>query len=618
MTFGSECGNRGLVERYTSGMISRLIRRTGVLAGILLGATAAQLCAQMTTGQRLLDFEVLASLYAKRYAPANWKLQSLGVNIFELRPWTDRVRAAKSDLEYYETAAKFVATFRDGHTGYTTPSRFVADLGVYVDIYDDKVLIDQIVRSRLPIADFPFQIGDELVSLDGKPVETIIGELGAQQSYSNPRTTRRASADGITLRLQSEYPRATELPDRSQVVVRRASGDLETYTIPWTKTGSPLESIGPVPSPFFGREPGRNQVRSSGFDPLELLNDLHNWSAPAARYQARQRIIEGENETVTERSYVTGWGSRNPYFTLPTGFQLRAGRLASDVFYSGVYQSEGNRIGYLRIPNFAPAAPAGLVLAQLDAEIAFFRANTDGLVVDVSRNTGGGCIGLDYAARFIPNKFWFFGEQLRVTQNTIFTYDLYLNAARQLRADQWVIDTYAAILEELKASQKLNRSMTGPFPACTSAVSSPFFRPASFENDPLTAPDGRVIAYEKPIIFLADDFSVSFGDIFPAMMQDNKRGPIVGMRTGGWGGSISGWPAGYYSEASATNTNSLVVRRQDVVSPDMPKAPYIENIGVIPDIALDYMTRENLMMGGKPFVDGFTRIINDEIQKSKP
>ena len=78
-------------------MISRLIRRTGILAGILLGATAAQLCAQMTTGQRLLDFEVLASLYAKRYAPANWKLQSLGVNIFELRPWTDRVRAAKSD-----------------------------------------------------------------------------------------------------------------------------------------------------------------------------------------------------------------------------------------------------------------------------------------------------------------------------------------------------------------------------------------------------------------------------------------------------------------------------------------------------------------------------------------
>jgi hypothetical protein len=581
-----------------------------------MGITAVPLCAQMTPEQRLLDFQVLASLYAKRYAPANWKIQALRVNIFEIRPWMDRVRAAKTDIEYYETAAKFVATFRDGHTGYSAPSRFLADLGVYVDIYDDKVLIDQIVRSRLPIADYPFEIGDELVSLDGKPVEILIEELASQQSYSNPRTTRRAAADAITRRNQSEYPRATELPDESQIVVRRASGDLESYTIRWTKTGTPLENIGPVPSPLFGRAPARSSS-VSGFDPMELLNDLHNWSVPEARYLARHRVIEAENGESSERSYVIGWGVRNPYYTLPQGFQLRLGRGPSDPFYSGVYESEGNRIGFLRIPNFSVSIPPATVLALLDAEIAFFRANTDGLVVDVSRNTGGGCIGLDYAARFMPNTFWFFGEQLRPTQSLILTYETYLNAAQQLRADQWVIDTYGAILAELKASQKENRAITGAFPACTSAVSSPVLRPATFENDPLTAPDGQVLAYEKPIIFLADEFSVSFGDIFPAMMQDNKRGPIVGMRTGGWGGSISGWPSGFYSEATATNTNSLVVRRQDIVSPEMPTAPYIENIGVIPDITLDYMTRENLLTGGRPFVQGFTRIINEEIRKQK-
>jgi hypothetical protein len=476
--------------------------------------------------------------------------------------------------------------------------------------------VEQIVRSRLPVANYPFQVGDELVSLDGKPVEMLIEELASQQSYSNPRTTRRAAADAITFRRQSEYPRATELPAESQIVIRRASGDLESYTIRWTKTGTPLENIGPVPSPAFARAPGLNS-RVAAFDPMELLNDLHNWSVPAARYLGRHRVVEGENGEYSERSYVTGWGTRNPYYALPQGFQLRLGRAASDPFYSGVYESEGNRIGFIRIPNFGFSIPPAMVLGLLDAEIAFFRANTDGLVVDISRNTGGGCIGLDYAARFIPNKFWFFGEQLRPTQSLIFTYETYLNAAQQLRAEQWVIDTYAAILAELKASQKENRAMTGAFPACTSAVSSPALRPATFENDPLTASDGRVLAYEKPIIFLADEFSVSFGDIFPAMMQDNQRGPIVGMRTGGWGGSISGWPAGFYSEATATNTNSLVVRRKDIVSPDMPTAPFIENIGVIPDITLDYMTRENLLTGGRPFVQEFTRIINEEIRKQK-
>ena len=30
-----------------------------------------------------------------------------------------------------------------------------------------------------------------------------------------------------------------------------------------------------------------------------------------------------------------------------------------------------------------------------------------------------------------------------------------------------------------------------------------------------------------------------------------------------------------------------------VQTPDFPPAPYIENIGVRPDIAMDYMTRDN-------------------------
>lgn len=568
----------------------------------------------MSTEQRLFDFQSLASLYAKRYAPANWKQTSIGVNIFELKPWADRVRAAKSDIEYFEIAAKFVASFRDGHTGFTTPSRFYKDLGLFTDIFDGKVLIESINRTRYPITEFPFVIGDELVSIDGKPVEEILTELASQQSYSNPRTTRRAAADALVFRVQSEYPRAAELPEQSDVAVRRASGDLETYRLRWTTAGVPLSSVGPNPSPVFGRGA---EGKAAAFDPMKLLNELHNWSADEDRYRARRREMEGENGEVVERSYATGWGVRNPYYNLPAGFQLRLGRVAADPFYSGVYMSEGNRIGFLRIPNFAPTAATATVLAALDAEIAFFKANTDGLVVDISRNTGGGCIGLDYAARLIPNTFWFFGEQLRPTQSLIAAYDNYLQGARALRSDQWVISTYEAILAELIRSSKENRSMTGAFPACGSAQSSLFLRPATFENEPLKAPNGDVLAYDKPIIFLADEFSVSFGDIFPAMMQDNKRGPIVGMRTGGWGGSISAWPAGYYSEAQATNTNSLVVRRQDVVSPDMPTAPYIENIGVIPDVELDYMTRENLMTRGGPFVAAFTRIINEEIAKAK-
>ena len=48
-------------------------------------------------------------------------------------------------------------------------------------------------------------------------------------------------------------------------------------------------------------------------------------------------------------------------------------------------------------------------------EIAFLEQNTDGLVVDVMRNTGGGCYMLTAASYLIPRPFFFFGEEVRVT-----------------------------------------------------------------------------------------------------------------------------------------------------------------------------------------------------------
>lgn len=346
---------------------------------------------------------------------------------------------------------------------------------------------------------------------------------------------------------------------------------------------------------------------------IKPLQDLHNWAIPDRDLLEARRSFENEDGETIERSYVLGYGARNPYYALPVNFQLRLGRLPTDIFYSGTYLYDGQRIGYLRIPNFAPPSTLA-ALTQLDAEIAFLKANTDGLVVDVSRNTGGGCIGLDYAQRLIPTKFVFFGEQLRPTQSLLLGFASSLRLARLLQAETWVINTYTAIVAELESALKQNRSMTGPLPACTTAAPGPFLAP-TFDNEPLRDINGNVLAYDKPIIFLTDEFSVSFRDIFPAVMQDNRRGLIVGMRTGGLGGSISLWPAGNYSEATATNTNSLVVRRDNIVTSDFPVAPYIENIGVRPDRALDYMTRENLLQRGAPFVDGFSKIIVEEIRK---
>src|SRR5689334_17735537 len=128
----------------------------------LLLAVAGSMPAQLSTEQRVFDFQNLSALYAKRYAPADWKGKAFGFDLFDIKPWLDRVRAAKSDLEFFEIEGEYAASLQDTHTYFFMTSSFNANLGITVDIYDGKVLIDSINRARLPVSTYPFAIGDEL------------------------------------------------------------------------------------------------------------------------------------------------------------------------------------------------------------------------------------------------------------------------------------------------------------------------------------------------------------------------------------------------------------------------------------------------------------------------
>ena len=57
-------------------------------------------------------------------------------------------------------------------------------------------------------------------------------------------------------------------------------------------------------------------------------------------------------------------------------------------------------------------------------------------------------------------------------------------------------------------------------------------------------------------------------------------------------------------------------RKNPIVTSDYPTAPYVENIGVRPDIQADYMTVDNLMQNGKPFVDSFVAAMINYLQQS--
>ena len=121
------------------------------LIAILLSLlAAAPAFAQMTVDQRTFDFQVLASLYAKRYAPLQWKRDAVNVDALNIAPWLTRVRAAKDDIEFLELCAEYVASFDDAHTSFNAPGDLLAYTGLSTDIYDGKVYVDSVNRSYCP------------------------------------------------------------------------------------------------------------------------------------------------------------------------------------------------------------------------------------------------------------------------------------------------------------------------------------------------------------------------------------------------------------------------------------------------------------------------------------
>lgn len=547
---------------------------------------------QLTPEQKVADFMQLAGLYAKRYGPYEWKREAVNFDLYDVGPWLERVRNSKSDVEFYDVCIDYVAALKDTHDTFSLTSSFSVFLGFTVDIFDGRLLIDSISRSQLPARDYPFQVGDELVSMNGRPAMQLMEEefLRYSTSRANPSAQRRRAAQYLTARSQSLIPRAHEVGETADVVIRNAAGEERSYTIRWDKSGLALTNSGPVPSPKDGRGAlGENSLMLPQGEPAYM-----------------RPLLEMSYAGVPERpgDGVLGVGSLTPVFDAPAGFQIRLGVRPTDDFLTGTYRVGGRTIGFIRIPRMSPNNSVGQALSQLETEIAFFQQNTDGLVIDVMRNPGGLIpYGHELARRFIPAPFEGVGFELRASAGYVASFAFNLENAKRFGAPEHIVRTWEALLNDVYETFKQNRGRTGALPLGHDSV---FFEPA-------TDPAGRNIAYTKPLIVLIDEFSCSTADLFAAVMQDAGRGPLVGTRTAGCGGTNTNFTATTYSEGNTGLTLGLMVRPKAIATAEFPTTRYIENVGVRPDIELDYMTRDNLMQRGRPFLDAVTQVILDRI-----
>ena len=130
------------------------------------------------------------------------------------------------------------------------PRRSARRFRLSVDIYDGKVLIDAINRAALPVAQYPFAIGDELVSVDGRPVQELIQSFRKYAIAANQRSTDRTAAARIVSRSQQIMPHVPELGDTATLVIRLASTGARTPTrFPGARSAYPSRRKGRCRAP---------------------------------------------------------------------------------------------------------------------------------------------------------------------------------------------------------------------------------------------------------------------------------------------------------------------------------------------------------------------------------
>ena len=694
---------------------------------------AAAAFGQLTLDQKMSDFMNIVGVYDKQYGPYDWKKQAFGYDLLQTAPWIEKIRAGKDDLDFAEVLVSYIASLNDAHDLYELPSNFVARLNFSVDIYDDKLLVDTINRQRLPSIEFPFQVGYELVSIDGQDAQKMLDGLLQYEVAANPRSTRRLAATLLTVRPQVVMPHAAGIPEISTVVFRRPDGARESYRIPWSKTGLALTTIGKYITPASAPPDDSSAADPGSFDPallyMQPLLKLWNCQLPdrgvigfgsqfpvfvasmpagftvrlAGRLTGLSKYAAFENPISTRRlaatrmisrpqsimpyapqvgdaasmvvrrasgdleTYNIPWqktgtplqvgpvpdphiqttarkkhaaladgetsgyesllnlftysgvdpsdvgvlnfGARSPIFLagLPSNFTRRLGGNSADFYYSGIFKLADMTLGYIRIPNYAPASQP-LQLQVLEREIAYMNANSDGLIVDEMRNTGGFlCFGENIAARLIPYQFHATGFQVRATWNWVVSFYNAMMNAKAAGAPPDVITRYENLYNALVAANSQQRGLSEPVPFCTS----------SLNREPATDDAGNIIAYQKPLMLLIDEFSVSTADSVAGMLQDAGRGILFGQRTNGAGGTNTTFDAGPFSGGVAGMTLGLQVRKAPVATPDYPTTPYIENVGVRPDMLDDYMTRDNLLQNGAPFINDFLEAMAAYVRQSR-
>lgn len=277
----------------------------------------------------------------------------------------DAATWARHNLEFRERLNVFLAKFQDGHLEIRH-----RDLGHFILPFDVRpaVLLDGkpglivTVVAESVLKD-ELDVGDQLLEIDGVPVEKVVDELSQHESASTPEGARHAVARKITDRLLP-YPRKAEVVLKFR---RIAKGDFEIRAR-WMAPKGTLNRDQTALAQELGIQDLPEKPSWQGFgDPLRA-----RLAAPAAD-EIQEFLSPVDGQPIV----------RGGLLALKGAPQVKA-------FYLAVYSFNVSELVYKQPSGSAAKVSVGGALASL---VRRFRAQPDfakiPLILDLRENEGG-------------------------------------------------------------------------------------------------------------------------------------------------------------------------------------------------------------------------------------